>query len=90
MGTAVASAALAGLTRAAEGGYQGPPELTVARAFTEWTLDPWMLALVLILGGGYVAAVRRQPGWPVARRQAGRRRGDRRGGAGRGKTLVGG
>jgi hypothetical protein len=68
MGTAVASAALAGLTRAAGGGYQGPPELTVARAFTEWTLDPWMLALVLILGGGYVAAVRRQPGWPVARR----------------------
>ena len=68
MGTAVASAGLAGLTRAAGGGYQGPPELTVARAFTEWTLDPWMLALVLILGGGYLAAVRRQPGWPVARR----------------------
>jgi len=68
MGTAVASAGLAGLTRAAEGGYHGPPELTLARAFTEWTLDPWMLALVLILGGGYLAAVRRQPGWPVARR----------------------
>jgi len=68
MGTAVASAGLAGLTRAAEGGYHGPPELTVARAFTEWTLDPWMLALVLILGGGYLAAMRRQPGWPVARR----------------------
>jgi hypothetical protein len=50
------------------GGYHGPPELTVARAFTEWTLDPWMLALVLILGGGYLAAVRRQPGWPVAHR----------------------
>ena len=68
MGTAVASAGLAGLTRAAEGGYHGPPELTVARAFTEWTLDPWMLALVLILGGGYLAAMRKQPGWPVARR----------------------
>jgi len=68
MGTAVASAGLAGLTRAAESGYHGPPELTVARAFTEWTLDPWMLALVLILGGGYIAAMRRQPGWPVARR----------------------
>ena len=68
MGTAVASAGLAGLTRAAEGGYHGPPELTVARAFTEWTLDPWMLALVLILGGGYLAALRRQPDWPVARR----------------------
>ena len=68
MGTAVASAGLAGLTRAAEGGYHGPPELTLTRAFTEWTLDPWMLALVLILGGGYLAAMRRQPGWPVARR----------------------
>ena len=68
MGTAVASAGLAELTRAVGGGYHGPPELTVARAFTEWTLDPWMLALVLILGGGYLAAVRRQPGWPVARR----------------------
>ena len=68
MGTAVASAGLAGLTRAAEAGYHGPPELTVTRALTEWTLDPWMLALVLILGGGYLAAVRGQPGWPVARR----------------------
>jgi cytochrome c oxidase assembly factor CtaG len=56
MGTALAS------------GYQGPPELTVARALTEWTLDPWMLALVLVLGGGYLAGVRRQRGWPVARR----------------------
>jgi hypothetical protein len=56
--------ALSGLAPA----YHGPPELTVGRAFTEWTLDPWMLALVLILGGGYLAAVRRQPGWPVARR----------------------
>jgi hypothetical protein len=68
MGTAVASAGLAELTRAVGGGYHGPPELTVARAFTEWTLDPWMLALVLILGGGYLAGARRQPGWPVARR----------------------
>ena len=68
MGTAVASAGLAGLTRATGGGYHGPPELTVARAFTEWMLDPWMLALVLILGGGYLAAARRQPGWPTARR----------------------
>jgi cytochrome c oxidase assembly factor CtaG len=68
MGTAVASGGLAGLARAAEGAYHGPPELTVARAFTEWTLDPWMLVLVLILGGGYLAAQRRQPDWPVARR----------------------
>jgi len=56
--------ALSGLAPA----YHGPPELTVGRAFTEWTLDPWMLALVLVLGGGYLALARRQPGWPVARR----------------------
>jgi cytochrome c oxidase assembly factor CtaG len=68
MGTWVASGGLAELTRTAAPGYQGPPELTVARALTEWTLDPWMLALVLILGGGYLAGARRQRGWPAARR----------------------
>ncbi len=30
------------------GGYQGPPELTVARAFTSWTLDLPVLAVVLL------------------------------------------
>src|SRR5579864_46633 len=50
-------------------GYHGPPELTVTRALTEWTLDPWMLALILILGVGYLAGVRRVgAAWPVARR----------------------
>jgi len=68
MGTALASGGLAGLSRTLGSGYQGPPPLTVARAFTQWTLDPWMLALVLILGGGYLAGVRRQQGWPLARR----------------------
>src|SRR6516164_5566858 len=68
MGTVVASGGLAELARASASGYQGPPELTLARVFTEWTLDPWMLALVLILGGGYLVAARRQPGWPLARR----------------------
>ena len=41
------------------GGYHGPPELTAVRALTEWTLDPWVLALVVLLGGGYLAAARR-------------------------------
>jgi cytochrome c oxidase assembly factor CtaG len=68
MGTAVASGGLAGLARTAASGYQGPPELTPARVFTEWTLDPWMLALVLLLGAGYLVAARRQRGWPMARR----------------------
>jgi cytochrome c oxidase assembly factor CtaG len=49
-------------------GYHGPPELTVARAFSEWTLDPPMLALVLLLGGGYLACARRAGDWPAARR----------------------
>jgi cytochrome c oxidase assembly factor CtaG len=40
-------------------GYQGPPELTLTRAFTEWTADPWMIALVVLLGGCYLVGVRR-------------------------------
>jgi cytochrome c oxidase assembly factor CtaG len=45
------------LAAAGASGYEGPPELTVARALTEWTLDPWMLALILFLGGAYLAGV---------------------------------
>jgi len=59
---------VAGMGTALASGYQGPPELTLARAFTEWTLDPPMLALILVLGGGYLALAHRRPGWPVARR----------------------
>jgi cytochrome c oxidase assembly factor CtaG len=44
---------------AAASGYHGPPELTVTRAFTGWTLDPWALAFVLLAGGLYLAGVRR-------------------------------
>ena len=73
MGTALASGGLPALTRAlapalTSAGYHGPPALTLTRAFTEWTFDPPMVALVVILGGGYIAGVRRQRGWPVARR----------------------
>jgi cytochrome c oxidase assembly factor CtaG len=64
MRTALAAASA---TRALASGYQGPPELTVTRALTEWTLDPWMLALVLLLGGAYLAGVRRVRVWSVAR-----------------------
>src|SRR5277367_6813375 len=56
-----------GLTGVLASGYHGPPELTVTRALTEWTVDPWMLALILILGGGYLAGARRVRDWPVAR-----------------------
>src|SRR5271166_1605318 len=48
--------------------YHGPPPLTVTRAFTEWTFDPVMAALVVILGGCYLAGARRQKDWPLARR----------------------
>jgi cytochrome c oxidase assembly factor CtaG len=51
--------------------YHGPPKLTFIHAFTEWTLDPWALGLVLLLGGLYLAGVRRvrrsgRP-WPPGR-----------------------
>jgi cytochrome c oxidase assembly factor CtaG len=39
--------------------YHGPPELTPARAFTEWTADLPMIALVVVLGACYLAAVRK-------------------------------
>ena len=56
---------------AALAGYHGPPQLTVPRAFTEWMLDPWALAVVLLLGVGYLASVRRvrRSGtrWPAGR-----------------------
>jgi len=51
--------------------YQGPPELTLQRAFTEWTLDPWALGFVLLLAGSYLFAARRArrsgTAWPVGR-----------------------
>jgi cytochrome c oxidase assembly factor CtaG len=80
MRTALASGGLSTLTRAAapalthvghvlaRAGYHGPPALTPGRAFTEWTFDPFMVALVVILGAGYLAGVRRQKDWPIARR----------------------
>src|ERR1700761_7958757 len=66
------------MAHALAGGYHGPPQLTVARGFTEWTLDPWMLGLILLLGAAYLAGfyrLRRSTGhggtpgrlWPWAR-----------------------
>jgi len=61
-------------TGAIAGGYQGPPELTVARAFTSWTLDVPVLAVVLLAGMLYLAGartIRRAGGnWPSARTAA--------------------
>jgi cytochrome c oxidase assembly factor CtaG len=55
----------------ASGSYHGPAKLTVGRAITSWTLDPWSLAAIVALGGLYLAgviAVRRQgERWPVGR-----------------------
>jgi len=59
------------MTVALAAGYHGPPELTLARAFTEWTFDPWACAVVLLAGAGYLAGVRRArrrgAPWPAAR-----------------------
>ena len=61
----------AGAAVAARAAYHGPPELTFPRAITSWTLDPWSLAAIVVLGGLYLAgvvAVRRhcEP-WPASR-----------------------
>jgi len=51
--------------------YHGPPQLTFARAFTSWTLDPWSLAVIIVLGLLYLAGVRqvrrRGEPWPAGR-----------------------
>jgi cytochrome c oxidase assembly factor CtaG len=51
--------------------YHGPPELTFARGFTSWRLDPWTLGAVVVLGAAYLAGVWRARGrgarWPAAR-----------------------
>jgi len=39
--------------------YTGPPQLTLGHAFTEWTADPAMIALIVVLGGCYLLAVRK-------------------------------
>jgi cytochrome c oxidase assembly factor CtaG len=56
------------------GGYQGPPELTVARAFTSWTLDLPVLAVVLLAAALYLAGARRMRradgGWAPGRTAA--------------------
>jgi cytochrome c oxidase assembly factor CtaG len=39
--------------------YQGPPELTLVRVFTEWTFDPVIALLLILLGAWYVLAMRR-------------------------------
>ncbi len=52
-------------------GYHGPPELTLVRGLTEWTIDPIALAALVLAGGSYLLAVRRvrQSGetWPAGR-----------------------
>jgi cytochrome c oxidase assembly factor CtaG len=39
--------------------YTGPPALTLSTAFTQWTADGPMMALVVLLGGGYLVAMAR-------------------------------
>jgi cytochrome c oxidase assembly factor CtaG len=55
----------------ASGSYHGPAKLTVARALTSWTLDPWSLAAIVIIGGLYLAGVvavrRHDDQWPAGR-----------------------
>lgn len=51
--------------------YHGPPQLTLPRAFTEWTADPAMIALIVVLGMAYLGGafrLRRRGGdWGTGR-----------------------
>jgi len=59
------------ISAALASGYHGPPELTLSRALTEWTLDPWALAIAALLGGLYLSGARRvrrsAAAWPLGR-----------------------
>jgi cytochrome c oxidase assembly factor CtaG len=52
-------------------GYHGPPQLTLGTALSSWTLDPWTLFGIVVLGGGYLLGVHRVRGggqpWPAGR-----------------------
>jgi cytochrome c oxidase assembly factor CtaG len=62
---------MAPISAALASGYHGPPELTLSRALTEWTLDPWALAIAALLGGLYLSGARRVrrsgTAWPLGR-----------------------
>jgi len=53
------------------GEYTGPPELTLSRAVTSWTLDLPVLVAILVAAGLYLAGMRRLhrtgQAWPAAR-----------------------
>ncbi|HUC58380.1 MAG TPA: cytochrome c oxidase assembly protein [Streptosporangiaceae bacterium] len=51
--------------------YHGPPRLTPAQAFTEWSVNPFALIVIVLVAAAYVAGVRRvrRAGgeWPAGR-----------------------
>jgi cytochrome c oxidase assembly factor CtaG len=65
------AAAVLASSHAGPAGYHGPPELTVGRAFSAWTADPWALAAIAVLGAAYLAGMRtvrrRGEPWPAGR-----------------------
>lgn len=68
---ALAAPGMAVLTAHLGGGYDGPPPLTVGRLFTAWQADPYLIAGLVVIAAGYLAAVarlrRRGDHWPVGR-----------------------
>lgn len=52
-------------------GYGGPAPVTLGRVFTAWRIEPAVLAVVALLGGGYLVGLRRLRAaggrWPRAR-----------------------
>jgi cytochrome c oxidase assembly factor CtaG len=50
---------MAGALAIGSSAYHGPPGLTLVRAFTEWSFDPWACLFIVALGAAYLAAVSR-------------------------------
>ncbi len=52
-------------------GYHGPPRLTPSRGFTEWSIDPFALVVLLLVAAVYLVGVRRVrrsgEDWPAGR-----------------------
>lgn len=56
---------------ASAAGGDVPPALTGTRILTAWTVDPWLAAIIVVIGGVYLYGVsmltRRGDKWPVGR-----------------------
>ena len=59
VGVAAGRDSVIAMLAAIASGYHGPPQLTFARAFSSWTVDPWSLTVIIVAGVLYLVGARR-------------------------------